>query len=407
VARHIKVGTQRETLLPLVAAVVLILVGLWLRWPTLTYEDLSTQDAYNQFAFDRFAYSDIASLYFRDGLAGHPRPYVDYPLEYPVGLGLLIYLLSLATSTMPQYFLLTFLAMAVSAIWIAVLVPRFPRGNLLLFALSPALALYVDLNWDMWGVLLMVVALLLFVRERDGPATVVLTAAIWTKFFPILFLPFLVLDRMRRDGRRDARRIVTIFALGSVAINAPVLLLAPGGWWHFFAFNAARDRDWNLWMFFDPSWLSTAEINRLSALLLVWGLVVLLMLQRRLPAGAWLPACCAMLAWFFFVNKSYSPQYGLWIVALLAVIGASSALAVAWSAADLLYFVAGFIWFGLSQYGDAQEWFADYGFLPATALREGMLLIVIGWCLKQMRTPTRDPTQDHGERSRGSPADVT
>ncbi len=390
-----------EELLPLLAAFALLLLGFWMRWSTVGYDGPPFQEAYNQFAFDRFAYSDIASLYFRDNLQDHPRPYFDYPFEYPVGLGFLIYLLNLATSTMPQYFLLTSVWLAISALFIAALVPSFPRGRVLLFALSPALTLYVNLNWDMWGVLLMLVALLLFVRERDVPATAVLAAAVWTKFFPILFLPFLILDRLRRGGRRAAWRIVAVFATVSVVINIPVLLLAPAGWWHFFAFNAARPREWNLWMFFDPSWISTDEINQVSALLSLWGLVVLLLLQWRSPSRAegfcpiWLPACCAMLAWFFFAGKVYSPQYGLWIVALLAVIGAAPALAVAWSAVDLLYFAAAFVSLGLWKYGEeAQQWFGDYGFLPATALREGMLLVVVGWCVHRMSMLAREPAQE-------------
>lgn len=406
-----KVGTYRQTLvdiLPFVAVIALVLVGLWMRWPTVVYDGPPNRDAYNQFAFDHFAYSDIASIYFRNGLWTHPRPYFDYPLEYPVGTGFLIYVLNLATRNMPQYFLLTSLVMAFSALLIAALIPNFPRGRVWLFALSPALALYVNLNWDMWGILLMLVALLLFVRERDGPATVVLTAAVWTKFFPILFLPFLVLDRMRRDGKQAAGRMVAIFAILSAAINAPAMLLAPAGWWYFFTFNAARERDWNLWMFFD---LSTEEINRLSILLLLCGLVALLLLQWRLPLRVeglcltWLPAGCALLAWFFFVNKVYSPQYGLWIVVFLAVIGAAPALAVAWSAVDLFYFVAGFVTVGLWQFGeDAQHWFVSHSFLPATALREGMLLVVIGWCVKQMLIPARNSGK---QTPRGSPADVT
>ena len=71
VARLTKVGAYRQTLvgiLPLVVTVALLLVGLWMRWPTVEYDGPATQDAYNQFSFDRFAYSDIASLYFRNGL---------------------------------------------------------------------------------------------------------------------------------------------------------------------------------------------------------------------------------------------------------------------------------------------------------------------------------------------------
>ena len=114
----------------------------------------------------------------------------------------------------------------------------------------------------------------------------VLVAAVWTKFFPIVFLPFLILDRLRRGGTWAAGRIVAVFAITSAAINAPVLLFAPAGWWYFFAFNAARPREWNLWMFFDPSWLSTDGINRASVLLILSGLAVLLLLQWRLPLGA-------------------------------------------------------------------------------------------------------------------------
>jgi hypothetical protein len=100
------------------------------------YDGPADQDVYNQFAFERFVYSDIASIYFRCGLWTHPRPYLDYSLENLVKTGLLIYLLDLATRSMPQYFLHTSLMMTGSALWIAALVPRFPLGRLRLFALS-------------------------------------------------------------------------------------------------------------------------------------------------------------------------------------------------------------------------------------------------------------------------------
>lgn len=99
-----EIGTYRQRLgevLPLVVAVALLLAGVWIRLPILEYTGPSTQDDFNRFVVDRFAYSDIASLYFRDGLAVQPRPYFDYQLEYPVGTGLLIYLLNLAAPSSP------------------------------------------------------------------------------------------------------------------------------------------------------------------------------------------------------------------------------------------------------------------------------------------------------------------
>jgi len=398
-------------LLPLLLATALLLTGLWMRWPTVSYDGPATPEAYTTYAVEKFAYSDVASIYFRDNLVEHPRPYLDYQLEYPVGTGLLIYVLNFAR-TLPAYFLATWLWMAVSALLIALIVPRFPHGRLLLFACSPALALYVNLNWDMWGVLLMVVALYLFTRERDGWAAAVLAAAVGTKFFPIVFLPLLVADRLRRRGWQAAGRMVAVFALTSAAINAPLLLVAPGGWWYFFEFNAERGDTGSLWTVFlwtvFQSWEpSPAELSLLSTVLLVAGLVVLLILQWRSPPGAWLPACCAALGWFFFVNKVYSAQYSLWIVVLLAVIGAGSALAVAWSAADLFYFAVSFLYLGLLYINEdarifdlavhPSQWFMQYGFVPAIGLREGVLLVVIGWCIRRMRAPLREPPQDRSE----------
>jgi hypothetical protein len=124
------------------------------------------------------------------------------------------------------------------------------------------------------------------IETRVQPITLLSLVLQTDSAYDILGLPFLILDRLRRNGRRAAGRIVAVFAIVSVAINLPVLLLAPAAWWHFFAFNAVRPRDWNLWMFFDPTWLSTDEINRLSAVLLLWGLVVLLLLQWRSPPRA-------------------------------------------------------------------------------------------------------------------------
>ncbi len=376
----------------LLAASALLLIGLWIRWPSVTYDGPATQEAYNEFAFDQFAYSDIASLYYRDDLTEKPIPYFDYPLEYPVSTGVFIYFLSLVTNSPAQYFLLSTLALAVCAVWVAVLVGRFPRGKLLFFALSPALALYVNLNWDMWGVLLMVVALYLFTLERDGWAGVTFAAATWTKFFPIVFFPFLLMEAQRRGGRRAAIRFAGTFALASAAINLPVALLAPEGWWHFFSFNAAREEDLNPWVLFlglEPR--DVDSMNALGMATLAAGVTWLLFIQRRTGPQAWPYACAAALALFFFVGKIYSPQYGLWVMAILAAVGVSNALAVAWSATDLLYFFASFVVLGLSQFGAAQGWFYEHAVVPADYLREGMLLVVIGWCIGQMRASAPEP----------------
>lgn len=384
-AEH-SVGTQRWLLwrVPILVALLMLAGGFWLRWPNVTFSGYSQQGVYNNYAFDRFSYSDISSLFYRDKLAEHPVPYFDYSLEYPVGMGGLMYLLSLPATTMREYFLITSGVMAVSGLLITWLLPYFPRGRSWLVALSPALALYVSLNWDMWGVLVTVVALLLFARDRDRLGSAALALAVWTKFFPIVMLPLILAARLQQQGWRAASRIMVIFSIASAVINAPVLMLRPGAWLYFFETNRARPREVNLWNLFDRWGITTSMINTWSALLLGLLLVVLLLVQWRRGGDAWLLACCAILSWFFFVNKVYSPQYSLWIVVLLATVGASPALAVAWSATDLIYFWSSFVTLGQLRFGDAANWFYDRTLMPAMVLREGMLLVIVVWCIWQM-----------------------
>src|SRR5262245_46538483 len=79
---------------PLLVGLVLMVASLLLRLPTAYFTGSADQPSFNSYIV-RFAgaYSDIPSLYFRDALWRHPIPYVDYPLEYPVGMGSVIWLL--------------------------------------------------------------------------------------------------------------------------------------------------------------------------------------------------------------------------------------------------------------------------------------------------------------------------
>jgi hypothetical protein len=175
-----------------------------------------------------------------------------------------------------------------------------------------------------------------------------------------------------------------IFSAASAVINVPLLIVRPGAWWYFFETNRSRPREVNLWNLFDRWGVTTSTINTWSAILLGLALVLLLLIQWYGRRDAWLLACCAILSWFFFVNKVYSPQYSLWIVVLLATVGASPALAVAWSATDLIYFWSSFVTLGQLRFGDAAHWFYERTLMPAMILREGMLLLIVIWCVWQM-----------------------
>lgn len=344
------------------------------------------------------AYSDITQLYFRDALWRHPIPYVDYPLEYPVLIGGLTWLAGSFHHVVP-YFCVTATVLVGARMLIIRLGARFAGANLWAFALAPALPLYVVLNWDMLGVALTVGALLALRRDRDGLAGVLLAAAVWTKFFPLVILPLAVWDRLLRRRPRDAGRLLASFGLTSIAVNAPVAFVhGPEGWalregWlYFFRFNQARPLELNGWTLLARWGLSTARINGTSALLLALGLAILALLivvtRRRAGEEAGdllLLATLVALGWWFFVNKVYSPQYSLWLIALLALAGAPARLGAAFAGIDVGYYVASFIALRLGlQDSPATGWWHDRVLLPAMVVREASILVIILWGARRL-----------------------
>ncbi|GAC1538688.1 MAG: hypothetical protein NVS2B7_09860 [Herpetosiphon sp.] len=419
------------------SALVWIAMSLWLRWPSITYHPAPSdaarrdnpkaiqmsakqeQDLYNGLAFNNLSYSDIASLYFRDRLAAHGRPYLDYRFEYPVGTGLLVYLLNFAT-TLRAYMLLSTFVLGAAALLTIWLLDRIPGASPWLLALSPSLMLYTNLNWDCWPVLLLVAAMTALQKPRPVLAGLLLAAAIWTKFFPIVVLPFVTLLLLLARDRAAVWRFLASCGSATVLINAPLIRVRPREWWYFFDLSQHRGREVNLWNLFDRFHLSTPTINLLSSLMMAIGLALLALIIWRgrnawrivytarlsdatLPyMGVLTAVSCAAISLFMFVNKVYSPQYSYWIVVLLAMAGAPTALAVAWGAIDVAYFVASFSTLALYQYepiaaasapfSRASDWLYYYLLSPAMLVRETLLLAVIAWaawllmaCLRPVR----------------------
>jgi uncharacterized membrane protein len=391
----------------MVVALILLALSVVLRLPTARYSGPLDQGTFNTFIFQHIgAYSDVTSLYFRDQLWNHPVPYFGYPLEYPVGMGALIWLIGFANSSVTVYLLATAAAMIVCGVLVVWLGQRFGGSNMWLWALSPTLPLYAVLNWDLFSIVITVGALLCFRRNKDGWGGVLLAAAVWTKFFPIVLVPLVLLDRVLQRRWRDTWRIGASFALASVAINAPFAIeFADGGvrlresWVYFFRFNQNRPREVNLWNLLDPLQLSTAQINRANTVLLALGVAALMAMMwwsyhraGHRPQDVLLAATLAAIAWFFLINKVYSPQYSLWLVALLALLAAPPALAVMFGAVDVGYFMASFVILYLSStQNPATDWFFGNVLLRAMVVRELAIAAVIGWAVWRMTRAYRVP----------------
>ena len=200
-------GARPRTALLIALPAALILLGSLMRAPVLlAYQGPLTAHALNVDLMAHVgAYSDISHLFFRDHIGAHPMPYFDFRFEYPVLTGLFVWVASFVHSSVAAYFFsstVLLLGLGLATVWV---LSRINGANPWLFAAAPALALYGTLNWDLLGICLLVIALLLFQRGRDGFAAGGLALATCAKFFPIVVLPIVLALRLA-EGRRRARR---------------------------------------------------------------------------------------------------------------------------------------------------------------------------------------------------------
>jgi uncharacterized membrane protein len=295
-------------------------------------------DALNRFA----AYSDIPSLFFRDRLWRHPAPYYDYRFEYPVLLGAVVWVLSKVHRTATDYFLVTSGLLAACALVSVGLLGRLRGARPALFAFAPALAFTGLLNWDLIAIALTLAALYLHSERRDVAGALALSAAVWTKFFPIVCLPIVLACRVAERRFAAAARILAVFGAVTLAVNLPVALASTAArhrWSYFFSYNAKRKPTVSAWLYVD---LSPTAINVISGALLaliVGAAVVAVWRRRDRATDALVLGACVALVGFFAVGKVFNPQYALWIMAALAAVGARWRLALAFVAADTAVFL--------------------------------------------------------------------
>ena len=112
-------------------------------------------------------------------------------------------------------------------------------------------------------------------------------------------------------------------------------------------------------------------INAASlALLALGGLVfALIALRARAPVTPLLGA--TLLVWWLFVNKIYSPQYGLWVYLALALLATSRLLWGAFALFDAAYYFASFqiLYTAMLQIDILVEWQTRYLVHPLVAVR--------------------------------------
>src|SRR5512140_1116765 len=123
---------------------------------------------------------------------GHPRPYLDDRIEYPVLLGAFLWLPHWVPGGALAHFTVTYLLLALCLLAALIALERTPGARPLWLGGTPALILYAGLNWDLFPIALLAVATLALSRGRLAAAGAWTGLGISAKLFPgVLVLPAL------------------------------------------------------------------------------------------------------------------------------------------------------------------------------------------------------------------------
>ena len=294
-------------------------------------------------------YSDLPALYGSRGLDKHVWPFTsdDNSVEYPVVTAMVMYITSFAANSPVSYFNVNVFFLIVLFLATVLLVRKMRPELAYLLPVAPAMIASLYINWDLWAIATMMLAIYWFDRKQYLHSSLAMGIAISTKFLPI-FLLFPIAFILWRDSKvKELVRYVTVVAVTWIAINLPFALTTPTGWWRFYKLNLERGADWgSFWLALQQLGLSLTNLNYLSILLLLIALttVALLLFELKytptLASVAFIVVASVMLA-----SKVYSPQYVLWLTPL-AVVALTNKKDVhafwVWQATEVIYHVA--IW---------------------------------------------------------------
>jgi uncharacterized membrane protein len=291
-------------------------LALWHLWIPRALMHHLTFLRYQSWAFGHFAYSDLVALYLHHHLANHALMYWHTPIEYPVLMGALMWLIAWVP-TLSGFFAVSTALLWASAVTTYLMLDHWTPRTATAFAVSPLWLSFGALNWDGIGIALMCAALALYRRQSWRWSGVVWALAVFFKLFPLVFVPLLVAQLMRDQMQAAFRRFAVAFVTTSLVINVPPALANWTNWALFFGFNAGRSAQADLWSNFFWHGPPVALVDGLS---LTVVLAVISWAVYQVSHGAPVPTQAAQVfGIFLLVNKVFSPQYMLWFMAYLAV----------------------------------------------------------------------------------------
>ena len=319
-------------------------------------------------------YSDLPSLFGERGMADNAWPYASdtNSVEYPVLTGLVMYATSFVAHSPISYFNFNALLLALLFIFVIFIVRKIQPEFTYLVPVAPAMIASLYINWDLWAIATMMLAIYWFDRKAYLYSSIALAVSISTKFLPVfLLLPIIFILWRSNQIREMVKYAATTFGVW-LAINLPFALTTPTGWWRFYKLNLSREADWgSLWLAFSQLGLGLANLNYLAILLLLIGLtsfVIFLFEVKNTPTLA--SVSFIVLAIVMVASKVYSPQYVLWLtpLAVIALTHKKDLHAFwIWQIAETMYHVA--IWQHLALFTGAAFGLQEGGYATITLIR--------------------------------------
>lgn len=356
-------------------------------------------------AYTRAGYSDIPALFGARGLdAG--IPWVDAPLEYPPGIGLVAWGAASVTNTARSFLVVTGIVLALcgaTATWLLVREVGWPRPVALLA--GPMVWFGAAINWDLVTVALAVAGLVAHRRGRDGWAGMWLGLGVATKLWPGLLLLAVVPAAWRLRGRGAAVRTTATAAAAWAVLNVPVMVASLEGWRLFLDLNRERVADWDsLWRLvgtrvgIDPS---VPTLNLWVAVLTTVGVAaVLAATMWHLPAREWHRSGFALVAVFLLVGKVWSPQFTLWLLPLAVLAWPGWPLVVALTVADAAVHVTRFRWLANFVADGLPGAWPEWPFLTAVLVRDLVVVLMVAAWWRGARSMTVRSDGRKGSRAR-------
>jgi len=273
-------------------------------------------------------------MHFRDGL--HHWPYSEHTIagttevmhavEYPVITGLVMWLITFLVPMSDQvifhYYWVTaafHIALLASSAYLIKTIANKKTAYYFIFA--PAVLYSLYRNWDIWALVPMLGAILLFERKKYTQSAWLLSLSIATKFFPlVLLLPIaIILFRKKQLPLFFKYSLTVLFSW--ILINLPFALIDFKGWAYFYEFSYKRGLGsasfYEVVSILLPS-ITFSSIHFYILNIGIFGLLILFLFRlQEIPTLSEV-SFFVMFAFMLF-TKQYSMQYVIWLASLAVI----------------------------------------------------------------------------------------